>query len=299
MAGAELADGPVVPARQAILDLIEAVGSADGERIEECTRALGSLKWFLAPLSWAAGIVVLLVRGARLLIANWRLSLIQLIPAAWVWLAMWDLRWHVFGDEGFQTIGLIKMLALYVGSVALTVAAFWCNTVFAFAIDGPPPPRIRPAITKTRAVSKIWLAAGLAIGVPLATAGFLSPRLGHVWFAILLSLAIVVMLISFVAVPARIIGAAPQKLTTKERIGSIAVSGTLSAVAMTPGFVIARIGIVFLGLPRTHLLGFVLLTGGAGLYAAGMSTVKAVKLSVKLVGDQREPTSSVAVSRDG
>ncbi|MEI8050843.1 MAG: hypothetical protein WCI12_05355, partial [Actinomycetes bacterium] len=145
----------------------------------------------------------------------------------------------------------------------------------------------------------IWLAAGLAIGVPLATAGFLSPRLGHVWFAILLSLAIVVMLISFVAVPARIIGAAPQKLTTKERIGSIAVSGTLSAVAMTPGFVIARIGIVFLGLPRTHLLGFVLLTGGAGLYAAGMSTVKAVKLSVKLVGDQREPTSSVAVSRDG
>ena len=37
-----------------------------------------------------------------------------------------------------------------------------------------------------------------------------------------------------------------------------------------------------LGVPHLHPLGFVLLSIGTGLYAAGMSSVKAVKLSMKL-----------------
>ena len=55
-----------------------------------------------------------------------------------------------------------------------------------------------------------------------------------------------------------------------------------SALAMTPGFLLSRIGLVFLGLDHLHLLGIVALTVGTGLYAAAMSSVKAVKLSVKL-----------------
>ncbi len=37
-----------------------------------------------------------------------------------------------------------------------------------------------------------------------------------------------------------------------------------------------------LGVPHLHALEFVLLSIGTGLYAAGMSSVKAVKLSMKL-----------------
>jgi len=43
-----------------------------------------------------------------------------------------------------------------------------------------------------------------------------------------------------------------------------------------------RIGLILLGMKHFHLLGFVLLSIGTALYAAGMSSVKAVKLSMKL-----------------
>jgi hypothetical protein len=51
---------------------------------------------------------------------------------------------------------------------------------------------------------------------------------------------------------------------------------------MTPGFILDRAGLILLGIPGLHLLGLVLLSIGTALYAAGMSSVKAVKLSMKL-----------------
>jgi hypothetical protein len=43
------------------------------------------------------------------------------------------------------------------------------------------------------------------------------------------------MLVSFVAVPARILGAKKKRLRPKEAAGRWTVGGALSAVAMTPG----------------------------------------------------------------
>jgi len=40
--------------------------------------------------------------------------------------------------------------------------------------------------------------------------------------------------------------------------------------------------LILLGLQHFHVLGFVMLSIGTALYAAGMSSVKAVKLSMKL-----------------
>jgi len=51
---------------------------------------------------------------------------------------------------------------------------------------------------------------------------------------------------------------------------------------MMPGFVLDRVGLIVLGVPGLHLIGLALLSIGTGLYAAGMSSVKAVKLSMKL-----------------
>ena len=51
---------------------------------------------------------------------------------------------------------------------------------------------------------------------------------------------------------------------------------------MTPGFVLDRVGLILLGVPGLHVVGLVLLSIGTALYAAGMSSVKAVKLSMKL-----------------
>jgi hypothetical protein len=62
----------------------------------------------------------------------------------------------------------------------------------------------------------------------------------------------------------------------------MAAGSALSAVAMTPGFILDRIGLILLGATGLHVLGLFLLSIGTALYAAGMSSVRAVKLTMKL-----------------
>jgi hypothetical protein len=110
------------------------------------------------------------------------------------------------------------------------------------------------------------------------------PRIGSTWLDIAaLGGVLSVMLISFVAIPARIIGTKRQKLPPRQAVGSWAAGSALSAVAMTPGFLLDRIGLILLAQPGWDVLGFLMLATGTALYAAGMSSVRAVKLSMKLV----------------
>ncbi len=272
------------PGRWAALRrLIRAVADVDPAAIELAARRLGGSRRILTPLAWAAGTIVLLIRGVKLLILNWRLSLIQLVPAAWIWLATWDLKRHLLHGQSFVHLHLVAQLALAVLVVVGTIVALWCNAVFAFAIDGPPPPRIAPAVRQTRRGMRMVLISGLVVGGALAFATVVVPRIAGPWvFSLVLGAMLGVMLISFVAVPARIIGVKKQKLPPREALGRVAVSGTLSAVVMTPGFLLDRLGLILLGLHHFHIIGFAMLSIGTALYAAGMSSVKAVKLTMKL-----------------
>jgi hypothetical protein len=263
--------------------LIRAVAEVDGAAIESAARQLGESRRILAPVAWVAGTLVLLLRGVKLLILNWRLSLIQLVPAIWVWLAMWDLKQHLFHGASFRHPPFWVLLAAGAAVVLLTMVALWCNAVFAFAIDGPPPPRILPAIRQARQRHPLIGTSGFLVGCALAVAVVLVPRIAGVWlYSLVLGLVLAGMLISFVAIPARIIGVRPQKLPPKEALGRALAGGTLSAVAMGPGFLLDRIGLILLGLHHFHVIGFVLLSIGTALYAAGMSSVKVVKMSMKL-----------------
>jgi hypothetical protein len=279
----EATDEPRRSKRDRVKGLVVAIANADPGDIESASRQLGESRKFLAPVAWAAGTLVLLVQGIKLLFLNWRLSLVQLIPAAWVWLASWDLKQHLLHGRSFAHLTFPERAALVVAILALTIAAFWCNTVFAFAIDGPPPPRIRPAWQRAREGRRQVLIWGLTVGGALAFATVVVPRLGRVWlFTVILTAVLVVMLISFVAVPARIIGVKTAKLAPREAVGRAAAGGTLSAVAMAPGFLLDRLGLILLGLHHFHIIGFIMLSIGTALYAAGMSSVKAVKLTMKL-----------------
>jgi len=73
-----------------------------------------------------------------------------------------------------------------------------------------------------------------------------------------------------------------QKLPPKQALGRAAASAALSAVAMGPGFILDRVGLILIGVSSLRVLGFALLSIGTALYAAGMSSVKAVKLTAKL-----------------
>lgn len=265
-----------------LLVVARAVADADPAKIESTARQLGESRTYLAPLAWAAGAIVLLIRGVKLLLLNWRLSLVELVPAIWVWLVMWDLRQHTLRGEAFRHITAGGMLLLVFVCVVASIASFWCNTVFAFAISDPPPPRIAAAARRARPYLARIVRAGIAMGVVLAIGAAVVPRINAAWlYLIAIGGLYALLLISFVAVPARILGVKKRKLPPKQAIGSWTVGGALSAVAMTPGFVLDRLGLILLGLPHLRIPGLVLLSIGTALYAAGMSSVKAVKLSMK------------------
>ncbi|WP_157749454.1 hypothetical protein [Jatrophihabitans sp. GAS493] len=265
------------------MKLTRAVADADPALIESTARQLGESRRILRPVAWAAGTVVLLVAGVKLLIVNWRLSLIQLVPAAWVWLAMWNVKRHIFQDASFRQMSTPALVVLAVVIVLFTIIAMWCNTVFAYAVDGPPPPRIAWAVRQAKGSGRMYVSSGLVVGAALALTVVVLPRIAGIWtFGLVMAIVLAVMLVSFVAVPARIIGVRQQRLPVTENLGRLVAGGALSAVVMGPGFLLGRIGLILLGLHHFHVLGFVMLSVGTALYAAGMSSVKAIKLSMKL-----------------
>jgi len=265
-----------------MLRAARAFADADPVEIEATARSLGESRRVLAPLAWAAGTVVLLLRGIRLLLLNWRLTLIELFPAGWVWLVMWNLKQHALRGAPFREFTVGGGLLLAALTVAASTASFWCNTVFGFAI-GRDEPRIRPAVRQARPFLGRIVRAGLGVGLLLAVAGVVVPRTGSGWlYGISVGTACAVLLVSLVTIPARILGVRRQKQPLKHKVGGWMAAGTLSALVMTPGFVLDRIGVILLGIPGWNILGFVLLSIGSALYAAGMSSVRAVKLAMKL-----------------
>ncbi len=269
-----------------LIRLSRAVADADADTIESTARRFGESRSYLAPVAWAAGTMVLLIRGIKLLLLNWRLSLIQFVPAGWIWLVMFELKQHTLRGAPFRQVTLGGMIVVTALSIVVSVAAFWCNTVFAFAIDDPPP-AIRPAVRRTNRHLPAISVFGALLGVALAFAVVIVPRINSTWlYIVTLGALLSAMLVSFVAVPARIIGRKPQKLPPKQAIGRTATGWALSGVAMSPGFILDRIGLILIGVPGLRILGIALLSVGTALYAAGMSSVKAVKMSIKLAAPE-------------
>ena len=268
--------------RARLVRLIRAVADADAKEIEAAVRQLGESRPFLTPIAWAAGACVLLIRGIKLLILNWRLSLIELVPAAFVWIVMWDLKRHALRGGAFRELTVWGMVLLAVVVVGITFVAIWCNTVFAFAVDSDPP-KVGPAARRAKSDLPTIALAAVILGLLLTFAAIVVPRIGPTWlYVATLGGVLGLLLINFVAVPARIIGVRRQRLPPRQKVGSVLAGGALSAVAMGPGFLLDRIGLILLGVSGLQVLGFILLSIGTALYAAGMSSVRAVKLSMKL-----------------
>jgi hypothetical protein len=265
-----------------LVRMAQTVADADAARIELAARRFGASRRYLVPVAWAAGAIVLLVRGVKLLLVNWRLGLLELVPAAWVWFVMWELKQHALRGAAFRQITLGGMLLAAFGAVVLTTAAFWCNTVFGYAISNERP-EIAPAIRQARVHRVAIAVAGTVVGLVVALAVAVIPRIGSSrLYVVALSGVLGLLLVSLVAVPARLLGRRRTKLSLKQSVGSWAAGSALSAVAMAPGFLLDRLGIILLGVPGLHVVGLLLLTLGVTLSAAGLSSVRAVKLTMKL-----------------
>ena len=269
----------VIPSHR-IAALVRAIQQDDEATVEAILRLSRSRRIF-APLAFAVGAFAMLFEGLKMLLTNWRLTLVQILPAVWIWLAMYDLRAHVLHGKSFNALRGPVLIPIGLVIVAITVGSFFLNAVFAFAIAGSRPPAIRPAFAKARLRAAPIAASGAAVGVLLALSTTVVPRWGHPWFALCLGIVIGVMMICYVAVPSRLIGMRTT-YSTRDKLTASLLSGALSATVCTPPYLLGRLGILMLGSPALLVPGIVVLTLGFSLQAGATGAVRAIKLSATL-----------------
>src|SRR5262249_45942537 len=147
--------------------LIDAIRRSDEAAVEAAVIELSRSRRAFAPLVFVVGAFVMLFQGLRLLISNWRLTLIQVLPAMWIWLAMLDLKAHVLKGQGFESWHGPITVVLVAAITLVTAACFYLNAVFAFAISQPGEPQIRPAFSRAGRHLGVVLGIGLTVGVAL------------------------------------------------------------------------------------------------------------------------------------
>ena len=76
-----------------------------------------------APLAFAVSAFVLLFDGLRLLVSNWRLTLVTVLPAMWIWLAMFDLKVHVLHGKSLHVIRGPILIPICLVIIAITMAS--------------------------------------------------------------------------------------------------------------------------------------------------------------------------------
>jgi hypothetical protein len=258
-------------------------GIRDGDEaaIAGAVEELSRRHRLLAPLALVVGGVALLFGGLRLLVSNWRLTLIQIPPAMWIWAAMYDLRGHLLHDRSWHAIRGPVVIPIVAAVLVITAACFFLNAVFAFAISQDGKPEVRPAIAEARGHLRAILSSGGIVGLALGLTVTVVTRARSPWFALCLSIVIGVMMIAYVAVPARLVGVQPGG-TRRDRLSASVVGSVLGAVVSAPAYIIGRVGLLMIGSPFLRLPGIALFVIGFTLQAGATSAVKAMKMGAKL-----------------
>jgi uncharacterized membrane protein len=282
----EVGDTPLAPKVTLVgrlRQLVVAVRDGDAAMVEDAVLRLSDSRRLLAPLGFAAGGFVALFDGVKLLFSNWRLTLVQILPAMWIWVAMVDLKAHALHGKAFHVLRGPILIPLVLAVVAITAASFFLNAVFGFAIVQSGRPEVRPAIARARMHHRQILIPGAVVGLALGLSTLVVTRWGSPWFGITLSIVVGVMMIAYVTVPARLIGVKPNA-SRRDKLASGAVGGALGAVICTPPYLLGRIGILMLGSHVLFVPGIIVLTVGFALQAGATGAVKTVQMSTKLIG---------------
>jgi hypothetical protein len=293
--------------RAQVGQFVQAVRDSDREVVDEMILRLSRSRPWLAPLALAIGAFAMLFDGVKLLFTNWRLTLVQVLPAMWIWAAMYDLKLHlqpvtnlhlVHGKPFHVLEGPEVVIPVVLGVAAVTAAGFYLNAVFAFAIIQPGRPQIRPGFTQARSHLPIVLGSGLIIGILLGLSAVVVPRWGAFWFGFSLSIVVGVMMVSYVAVPSRLIGVKPVQ-SKRDKLTASAVGGAVGAVICTPPYALGRAGLLLLGSSSLFVLGVILFAIGITLQAGATGAVKTIKMSAKLVSGRHSDDAAEAGDEPG
>ena len=267
--------------------LVRAIQENDEDAVHAAVLRLSQSRRLFAPLAFLVGAFAMLFQGLRLLVSNWRLTVIQILPAVWIWLALYDLKAHVLHGKSYNDVRGPILIPINLAIVAITAGCFFLNAVFALAIARSGPPTIRPAFEEARRRAAPILTWGAAVGVLLGLSVTVVTRYGPPWFTLSLGIVIGVMMICYVAVPARLIGGRPVR-SRRDKLTASALGATLSATVCTPPYLLGRLGILMLGSPVLRIPGVFVLVVGFTLHAGATGAVRAIKMSAGLaVGGDR------------
>jgi uncharacterized membrane protein len=275
--------------------MVVAIRNGDDAQVESVILSLSQRSRLLAPLTLVVGAFAMLFQGVKLLFTNWRLTLIQVLPAMLIWAALLDLKLHVVrGRHLDRILGSVLIPAVIVIAV-LTAAGYFLNAVFAFAVAQSGEPEIRPAYEQAKRHLRHILSWGFAIGLALGFSAAIVPRWGRGWFALSMGIVVAVMMVTYVAVPARLIGV-KSTASPRDKLTAAAVGGALGAVVCSPPYLLGRLGIILLGTRHTFVIGVVLIVIAVPLQTGAVTATKAVKFSAKLVTSQAEAVVSSPVT---
>lgn len=266
---------------QRLGEVARGVRDGDEKEIARAVEELSRRHRLLAPLALAVGGIALLLGGVRILLSNWRLTLIQIPPAMWVWAAMYDLRGHLLHDRTWHAIRGPIVTPIIIGVVAITIGCFFLNAVFGFAISHGGRPEVRPGVAEARRHLRAIAVSGGFVGLALGVTVTVVTRADPPWFSLCLSVVIGVMMVAYVAVPARLIGVR-QDGSRRDRLSASIVGSALGALVSTPAYLLGRIGLLMIGSPFLRFPGLLIFLLGFTLQAGATSAVKAVKMGAKL-----------------
>lgn len=273
--------------------LAHAIREGDDAMVEDAVLRLSHSRPWLAPLALVLGAFTMLFQGLRLVFSNWRLTLIQILPAMWIWLAMVDLRLHILHGKTVNVIRGPVLIPLVLLVAAITAISFFLNAVFAFAIAGEGPPDIRRGFETTRANLGVVLAWGAGAGLLLAFATLIVTRWGHPLFGLILSFVVGLMMVCYVGVPARLLGI-KRTASRRDKLAASAVSGAVGAAVSAPGYGLGRVGLLMLGSHVLFIPGLFVVALGFTLQAGTTGAVKAIKMSASLTAGHRPAGERVA-----
>ena len=123
--------------------LIVAIRDGDEHSVEQAVLQLAERRRIFAPLALIVGAFVMLFSALRLLVTNWRLMLVQTLPALLIWAVTLDLKAHVLHGKEFNIVRGPIVVVLFVLAVLVTIGAFFLNAAFAFTISQPGPPDLK------------------------------------------------------------------------------------------------------------------------------------------------------------
>ena len=264
-----------------VRSLVQAIQENDEAKIESAVLRLSRSHRALAPLAFVVSAVVLLFDGLRLVVSNWRLMVVTVLPAMWIWLAMYDLKGHFLHGRSLNVIRGPILIPICLAIIAITMAAFFLNAVFAFAIAKPGRPEVRPGVLEARRHRTPILVSGAILGALLAFSTMIVTRWGRPWFGLILSAVVGLMMLAYVAVPARLIGGKPRQ-SRRDKLTTTALGGLIGATVCTPPYLLGRIGLLMLGSKVLFVPGIFVFAIGITLQAGATGAVRAIKMSVSL-----------------